>query len=119
MKYLVMMMLVAMSACGHNHYEYFEGAPGKDGAQGEVGPQGPQGAPGIDGTSVTVVKLCPGVTTYPSKFVEIAFCIGGKLYATYSANGGFSSEFPIGYYSSSGINSSCNFSVLADCVIHN
>lgn len=107
-------VLIALSACGNTHYEYFRG---EDGAVGQVGPQGEQGNPGIDATSVTVVKLCPGVTTYPSKFVEIAFCISNKLYGTYSANGGFSTELPPGAYSSKAINSSCNFTVGPNCTI--
>lgn len=106
--------LLALSACGNTHYEYFRG---EDGAAGQVGPQGEQGNPGIDATSVTVVNLCPGVTAYPSKFVEVAFCIGGKLYGTYSANDGFSTELPPGVYSSNAINSSCSFTVGANCTI--
>lgn len=112
-------VLLALSGCGNTHYEYFRG---QDGAAGAQGPQGNPGTPGEDGTDatpVTVVKLCPGVTTYPSKFVEIAFCIGGKLYATYSQNGGFSTEIPPGSYGSNGINASCNFVVLPNCGIQN
>lgn len=106
-----------LSGCG-------QGATGDVGAQGVsgasiVGPVGPQGQAGVNGTSVTVVKFCPGTTTYPSKFVEIGFCIGGKLYGTYSANDGFSTELPPGYYGSKGINSSCNFTVGANCTISN
>lgn len=131
---------LSMSACGHNHYEYIvgdkgekgdtgqqgevgeTGSPGATGAPGSQGAQGipgTNGAPGINGTSVTVVKLCPGVTVYPSKFIEVAFCIGNKLYATYSANGGFTSEIPPGSYGSNGINASCNFVVLSNCGIQN
>ncbi len=87
------------------------------GAKGEVGSTGPQGAPGSDASSVTVVELCPGVTTYPSTFVEIAFCAQGKLYGTYSAHGGFSTELPPGTYSSHGINSDCTFTVGANCMV--
>jgi len=100
-------VLLALSGCGKNHYEY------------SVGQKGDQGEPGTDATPVTVVKLCPGVTTYPSKFVEIAFCIDGTLYGTYSANGGFSTEMPPGTYGSNGINASCNFVVLPGCEIQN
>lgn len=91
----------------------------------EVGPAGPTGRDGIDGRdgqdadSVTVVKLCEGETTYPSVFVEVAFCIGGKLYATYSANGGFSTEIPPGVYQSNAIGSRCSFTVLPKCQISN
>jgi hypothetical protein len=112
--------------CGKN-VEYVtvvgpQGPAGETGAQGEKGDKGDQGdtgAPGINGTSVTVVKLCPGTTTYPSKFVEVAFCINNKLYGTYSANGGFSTELPPGTYGSNGINASCNFVIAANCVVNN
>lgn len=108
-------VLFALSGCGR------DGAPGLDGIDGQsiVGPQGEQGSPGIDAASVTVVKLCQGTTTYPSKFVEVAFCIGGKLYGTYSQNGGFSTELPPGSYGSNGINASCNFVVGNSCTIQN
>ncbi len=121
-----MLASMALSSCGP-HYEYYRGEDGKDGEsiqgpagpQGNSGPAGANGLPGINGTSVTVVKLCPGTTVYPSKFVEVAFCIGNKLYATYSANGGFSTEIPPGSYGSNGINASCNFVVLPNCGIQN
>lgn len=100
-------VLLALSACGSNSYEYFNG---KDGAAGRDG---------VDATPITVVKLCPGVTVYPSKFVEVAFCIGGELFGTYSQNGGFSTEMPPGTYGSNGINASCNFTVLPGCGIQN
>lgn len=70
---------------------------------------------GIDANSVSVVVLCPGTTLYPGTFVEVGFCIDGKLYATYSANGGFSTEIPPGTYSSNGIGSSCTFTVGENC----
>lgn len=123
MNYVMLFLLLgAMVGCGKNGKD---GAPGSQGPQGvpglmgPAGPTGPQGAPGIDGTSVTVVKFCPGTTVYPSKFIEVGFCIGGKLYAVYSANGGFESEIPPGSYGSNGINASCNFTVLANCGIQN
>ncbi len=123
MKYLVIALsFLFLTGCGVQVLEGPAGRDGATGAQGEKGDKGDQGetgAPGINGTSVTVVKLCPGTTTYPSKFVEIAFCIDNKLYATYSANGGFSTEIPPGTYGSNGINSSCNFVVGANCTIHN
>lgn len=122
-KYVVCMVLsLVITGCGKTNYEYYngkDGAAGSVGAQGPQGPAGPQGSPGIDATSVSVVKLCQGTTTYPSQFVEIAFCIGNKLYATYSQNGGFSTEIPPGSYGSNGINASCNFTVLPGCGIQN
>lgn len=90
---------------------------GKDGANGLNGSNGSNGKDGVDATPVTVVKLCPGTTTYPSVFVEVAFCVQHKLYAVYSANGGFETEIVPGYYSSNGIGSRCNFTVAPNCGI--
>jgi hypothetical protein len=78
---------------------------------------GVDGEDGIDFTGFSIVKLCPGSSVYPSTFVEIAFCYEDTLYATYSANGGFSTEIPPGTYSSAGINSSCTFTVLEGCEV--
>jgi hypothetical protein len=119
-KYTVSAILIALTfvGCGRGP----AGPAGPKGDTGEQGPQGAIGVPGTDGqdaTPVTVVKLCPGTTVYPSKFVEIAFCIGGKLYGTYSQNGGFSTELPPGTYGSNGINASCNFVILPNCQIQN
>jgi hypothetical protein len=83
------------------------------------GPTGYNGRDGIDASSVTFVKFCPGTTTYLSRFVEGGFCVNNKIYATYSANGGFTTEIPPGSYGSNGINASCNFVVLANCGIQN
>lgn len=82
------------------------------------GPQGPAGKDGAPGTQITVVQLCPGITTYPSTFVEVAFCVNDKLYAVYSANGGFETEIVPGYYDSKGIGSSCSFYVETHCLVH-
>jgi len=101
----VLLLLTILSGCGR---------------PGNMGEQGIQGAPGHDGNDaapVTIVKLCPGTTTYPGIFVEIAFCVGGKLYGTYSANGGFSTELPPGNYNSNAIGSSCNFIILPNCIV--
>jgi hypothetical protein len=95
------------------------GSVGPTGLPGEVGPIGPQGPAGEDITPITVVKLCPGTTTYPGTYVEVAFCLGGKLYAVYSANGGFESEIPPGNYHSDGIGNSCNFTVGENCEVSN
>lgn len=122
MKYSVFTLICAMVlvGCGRGPV----GAAGPKGDSGSQGIQGEQGIPGRDGedgedAQVSIVKLCPGVTTYPTRFVEVAFCFDGKLYGTYSANGGFSTELPPGNYSSNAIGSSCNFRVLPDCIIQN
>lgn len=104
-KAVMFAMLAAMSGCGHNHYEYFVGEKGNPGADGQ------------DATPVTVVRLCPGVSVYPSTFVEVAFCLDNRLYAVYSANGGFQTEIPPGIYSSNAIGSACSFRVLPNCAI--
>lgn len=93
-----------------------QGPAGQNGAPGAVGPTGPQGAPGQDASGVTVVQLCPGNSNYGT-FVEVGFCIDGKLYATYSTNGGFSTLIAPGTYSSNGINSSCTFTVVSGCIL--
>jgi hypothetical protein len=87
--------------------------------QSIVGPTGPQGAPGTDLTPINVVQFCPGTTNYANEFNEVGYCIAGNLYAVYSANDGFMSEIPPGNYTSDGIGSSCNFTVLANCGIQN
>lgn len=123
-RFLSLFFLVMLVGCG-------QGPQGERGLQGErgepgesiVGPTGPTGNDGSDGkdgqdaTPVTVVQLCPGTTHYPTTFVEVAFCIGGKLYATYSTHGGFSTEIPPGTYSSNGVGSSCTFTVGANCQV--
>jgi hypothetical protein len=75
------------------------------------------GTVGVPGTVIAPIQFCPGVTTYPSQFNEVGFCISNNLYAVYSANDGFLSYIPPGYYSSNAINSTCNFYVNANCVI--
>lgn len=92
------------------------GSAGQTGATGAQGSQGIQGNPGQNGSSVTVVPLCTGTSTYGT-FVEVGFCIGGQLYGTYSANGGFSTLLAPGGYSSNGINSTCTFTVAPNCVV--
>ncbi len=84
------------------------------GRDGNVGAQGPQG-----NVPFYMVQLCPGTTIYPSKFIEVAFCVNGVLYGTYSANGGFSTELPPGSYGSNGINASCNFVISDNCIVTN
>lgn len=77
------------------------------------------GVAGAPGAAVTPVQLCPGTTTYPSTFTEVAFCISNQLYAVYSANDGFLTLIPPGNYTSNGINSRCNLTVLSNCVVTN
>jgi hypothetical protein len=100
-----------------------QGAQGISGLQGPVGPSGPQGIPGLNGTNGTqiyMVQLCSGFTpTYPSVFPEYIEQIGTKDYGVYSANGGFWSYLPPGYYSSNGINASCSFTINVDGSITN
>jgi hypothetical protein len=94
-----------------------DGADGSNGQDGADGTDGRDGLDGINGTLVSVVNLCPGETVYPSVFVEVAFCISGKLYATYSSHGGFSTEIPPGRYTSNTVGSRCDFTVLANCEV--
>jgi hypothetical protein len=127
----VVILSLALIGCakpkdGVNGTQGPQGSTGDRGAIGPVGPGGATGNPGIDGQngrdgsdahSVTAVKLCVGTTVYPSTFVEYAFCLEGQLYATYSANGGFTSVLPPGLYQSNAIGSSCQFEVQANCVV--
>lgn len=90
---------------------------GAVGAPGSQGPIGSPGVPGSPGTVVTIVNLCPGVTVYPSAFVETALCIQGNLYGVYSANDGFLTYFPPGNYASNAIGSACNLTIEPNCVV--
>ena len=96
-----------------------QGADGAAGAIGQPGSPGNDGRDGVDATPVTIVQLCPGTTTYPSVFVEIAFCVSGRLYGTYSTHGGFSTELPPGNYSSNTLGSRCNLTIHTNCVVSN
>ncbi len=107
----VIIMALNLVACGKT------GPVGANGLKGDQGEVGPQGTVGQDGSNVSVVKLCPGETVYPTVFVEVAFCIDHKLYATYSEKGGFSTELPPGEYSSNAIGSRCNFTVGPECAV--
>lgn len=88
-------------------------------ANGAKGATGDQGSAGTPGTVISSVQLCSGTPSYPSKFIEVAFCIDDQLYAVYSANDGFMTLIPPGTYSSNGIGSSCTLTVAAHCVVHN
>lgn len=88
-----------------------------NGVKGDQGDIGAQGVAGADGTVVSAIQFCSAGTSYPNTFSEVGFCIGGKLWGVYSANGGFMTELPPGTYSSNGINSSCTFTIGENCSI--
>jgi hypothetical protein len=111
---IVVMLLVVLTACAGPKGDV--GFTGQDGAPGLQGPIGTPGQDGQDASPVTVVQLCPGVSNYGT-FVEVAFCIDNKLYATYSTNGGFSTYLAPGHYNSNAVNSSCSFEVVEGCQI--
>ena len=119
----VPIIILILSACGQAPGIVGPAGPqgetGAIGAQGPQGPAGPQGPQGNPGDSPTVVQFCPGITVYPDTFCEIGFCFADNLYATYSANDGFSAYIPPGRYQSNGINCSCAFTVAAHCKIVN
>lgn len=87
------------------------GAPGSDGANGSNGKNG------HDGTKVIVVNLCPGYTSYPEVFLEVALCINNQLYAVYSIPNTFFTLIPPGIYTSNAIGSACNLVVKPNCVV--
>lgn len=93
------------------------GPRGYTGEIGVPGSTGLTGTPGIDATSVTTVNFCTGTTVYPTTFLEVGFCINNQLYAVYSEHDGFLVLIPPGSYSSNAHGSSCNFTVLPNCVI--
>ncbi len=94
-----------------------QGPSGANGNDGATGPRGDQGSPGVDTTPIQVIQFCPGLTVYPSAFLEIGLIIDGKLYAVYSANDGFLTQIPPGNYHSNAIGSACNFTVNLDLTI--
>jgi hypothetical protein len=91
---------------------------GNNGQDGQDGQNGTNGTNGQDATPVTMVKLCPGTTTYPSVFVEYAACLNGKLYGVYSTHGGFWTYLPDGNYQSNTVGSNCNLTV-SGCTVTN
>ena len=92
--------------------------PGSETVIVRNGVDGEDGEEGRAGTVVAPVKFCPhDAPVYPSKFPEVGFCIDNKLYAVYSANGGFMTEIPPGTYNSNAVGSSCTFVVLTNCRI--
>jgi hypothetical protein len=84
---------------------------------------GTNGTNGVNGTNgsnaiMNMVQFCNGFTqTYPSVFAESGFCVGNDMYGVYSANGGFLAKLPPGTYGSSGINSSCTFTITPQCTV--
>lgn len=112
--------VVSNGADGSNGTDGNDGADGHNGTNGINGidgHNGTDGTPGINATPITVVNFCPGVTTYPSTFVEVGFCISNQLYAVYSENNGFMVLVPPGNYSSNAHGSSCTFTVLPNCIV--
>lgn len=93
-----------------------DGRDGQDGAPGQDGRDGRDGANGADGQPARVVPLCPGVSNY-GVFVEVALCINNQLFAVYSTPAAFLTLIPPGRYSSQGVGSACNFTVLPNCQI--
>lgn len=91
--------------------------PNLRGPQGPQGVAGSTGATGPAGTTVREVQLCPGTTTYPTVFVEVALCINNTLYAVYSKNDGFLVRLVPGRYSSNAVGSSCSFTVFPNCEV--
>lgn len=85
---------------------------------GTQGMPGATGAAGTNATPVTVVELCPGVSSYPGVFVETALCIDGELYGVYSVPNAFLTGLPNGNYTSTGIGSACNLSINGCTVTH-
>lgn len=121
---LMVLCLIGLAACGNSGAVYVVERPCTvqsnvygsliscpDGTSAQV-------TNGINGNTVTPVKLCEGIYSYPNTFVEQAFCINGGLYAVYSANGGFLTYLPNGAYSSNGIGSACNLVVNGCTVSH-
>lgn len=84
---------------------------------GNQGSPGLNGMPGVDATPTTIIQLCPGMTTYPTTFVEVAICANDELYAVYSYNNGFLTLLPPGDYISNAVGSNCNFHVGSHCTV--
>lgn len=117
MRYIVLIFTLSLIACG-------DGGVSTDVSQVESCTVSGQTITCPDGSTVTlptnnftIVQFCPSVTTYPTTFSEIGFCIDSQLYAVYSANDGFLTLVVPGTYSSNGINSSCTFVVGQNCEV--
>lgn len=72
---------------------------------------------GVNATPVSIINLCPGTTTYPTTFIEVALCIDNNLWGVYSYSNGFLTELPPGDYMSNAVGSNCNFHVGVGCVV--
>lgn len=119
MRFLILAaMLLCHSSCGKNTV-YVQGPVGPTGETGSPGEAGINGTNGSDATPVYAVQLCPGTPSYPTLFPECAFCVQGFLYATFSANGGFTTLLLPGRYSSNAVGSACSFTVVSGCEISN
>lgn len=105
--------LVLFIACAPKKGDVGETGPQGIPGQSIVGPEGPRGA---DGQIAQVIPLCPGTSNY-GVFVEVGLCINNKLYAVYSANGGFLTYLAPGNYVSNAIGSACNLTVQPNCVV--
>lgn len=85
-------------------------------SNGTTGGQGIQGLPGTNATSVTVVQLCPGTTTY-GHFIETALCVDNSLFAVFWNGQAFMTLIPPGAYYSTSNYVACNFTVGANCTV--
>jgi hypothetical protein len=109
----------SLLTCPTSSQLILNGTNGVNGTTGAAGSNGSNGSNGTAGTVISMVKLCPGTTVYPSKFIEVAACINNELVGVYSQNGGFLTELPAGTYGSNGINASCNFVIGSNCSVSN
>ena len=114
MKYLLLVIL-ALGVIGCAQPK--NGSTGLAGPKGDTGSKGDPGPVGQDGKIATVVNLCVGVPHYGTVYVETALCINNQLYAVYSVPGAFLTLLTPGAYSSNGIGSACNLTVLPNCVV--
>ncbi len=136
--FVILNLIALFFLCACNTYLGTQGAtglPGKDGSSCFVSsvPGGAlvqctdgtssyiaNGSDGQDGSdsNIQIVPFCTDVTAYPLVFSEVGFCINNEIYAVYSESNGFMVKTPPGAYHSQGHNSSCNFTVAANCVVN-
>ncbi len=114
---LVVLVLALVACAGPKGDTGNTGAIGPIGDTGPTGQTGDTGPTGADGSTITPVKFCPGEAVYPSIFPEYGLCINNEIYAVYSTHGGFLALIPPGQYNSNAVGSTCNFTVLPNCVI--
>lgn len=133
MKYLILLALLV--GCGQQNIDPIRGEKGDKGDPGASGPPGERGATGAtgsiglpgtngyngtNGTVITPIRFCPGpAPTYPTVFPEYGLRIGNNIYAVYSIPNAFLTLVIPGRYNSTGIGSSCNFTVNNDGTITN